>query len=252
MDIEINLTKYKFIKIEKNNVKKDISDDIFSCYINDDTKVAKVYFKSNIKKCFPHNPTLYEIHERTLQERLINYFKEISKYMKSDDNGQYKTSFLQREYDKINDFNEKKISEDSIAFLYAQGKPDDLLNHSEVNNSYIYPFKTNYSQYKAIKNAFSHKISVIEGPPGTGKTQTILNLVANIVIQGQTVAIVSNNNSAFENVYKKLSDEKYNFFVPNLVIKKHSYNKIIVKITYILIWTIKINSNLLIINKHLG
>lgn len=50
-----------------------------------------------------------------------------------------------------------------------------------------------------------NQISVIQGPPGTGKTQTILNIIANILMQDKTVQIVSNNNSATENVYDKLS-----------------------------------------------
>lgn len=55
-----------------------------------------------------------------------------------------------------------------------------------------------------------NSLSVIQGPPGTGKTQTILNIIANILISGKTVQIVSNNNSATENVLEKLSDPKYN------------------------------------------
>lgn len=74
----------------------------------------------------------------------------------------------------------------------------------------IFPFGCNNSQYKAVKNAMENQISVIQGPPGTGKTQTILNIIANIIMQGKTVQIVSNNNSATENVYDKLSSEKYN------------------------------------------
>ncbi|MBD9609158.1 MULTISPECIES: AAA domain-containing protein [Pseudomonas] len=71
----------------------------------------------------------------------------------------------------------------------------------------IYPFGLNESQLQAVERAFSAQISVIEGPPGTGKTQTILNILANILLRGQTVAVLSNNNAAVENVYEKL--EKY-------------------------------------------
>ncbi len=71
----------------------------------------------------------------------------------------------------------------------------------------IYPFGLNQSQLQAVERAFSAQVSVIEGPPGTGKTQTILNILANILLRGQTVAVLSNNNAAVENVYDKL--EKY-------------------------------------------
>lgn len=74
----------------------------------------------------------------------------------------------------------------------------------------IFPFGCNNSQYNAVKNAMENQISVIQGPPGTGKTQTILNIIANILMQEKTVQIVSNNNSATENVYEKLSSSKYN------------------------------------------
>ncbi len=63
----------------------------------------------------------------------------------------------------------------------------------------------NESQLKAVENAFSSQISIIEGPPGTGKTQTILNIIANILINKKSVAIVSNNNPAVENVYEKMA-----------------------------------------------
>ena len=72
---------------------------------------------------------------------------------------------------------------------------------------FIYPFGLNESQLQAVERAFSAQVSVIEGPPGTGKTQTILNILANILLRGQTVAVLSNNNAAVENVYEKL--EKY-------------------------------------------
>ncbi|MFJ5235931.1 AAA domain-containing protein [Pseudomonas neuropathica] len=77
----------------------------------------------------------------------------------------------------------------------------------EPGQGLIYPFGLNESQLQAVERAFSAQVSVIEGPPGTGKTQTILNVLANILLRGQTVAVLSNNNAAVENVYEKL--EKY-------------------------------------------
>lgn len=80
----------------------------------------------------------------------------------------------------------------------------------------IYPFGINESQLTAVEQAFSSQISIIEGPPGTGKTQTILNIVANILLQNKTVAILSHNNAAVENVYEKLAKVQLNYLVAKL------------------------------------
>ncbi|MFS7251329.1 AAA domain-containing protein [Rahnella rivi] len=85
-----------------------------------------------------------------------------------------------------------------------------------VPDSFIYPFGLNESQMQAVEKAFSSQISVIEGPPGTGKTQTILNILANILLQNGRVAIVSNNNTAVENVYEKLAKVGLDYVVAKL------------------------------------
>ncbi len=80
----------------------------------------------------------------------------------------------------------------------------------------IFPFGINETQMEAVSNAFKSQISIIEGPPGTGKTQTILNILANIIINGETCAIVSNNNSAVKNVYEKLEKVNLDFLIAKL------------------------------------
>ncbi|AVR99271.1 helicase [Pseudoduganella armeniaca] len=80
----------------------------------------------------------------------------------------------------------------------------------------IFPFGLNESQLLAVEQAFLAQISVIEGPPGTGKTQTILNILANIMLRGQTVAVLSNNNAAVENVYEKLEKSGLGHMVARL------------------------------------
>ncbi len=86
----------------------------------------------------------------------------------------------------------------------------------ETAESLIFPFGINKSQLEAVARVFSSQVSVIEGPPGTGKTQTILNIIANILLRNETVAILSNNNTAVENVYEKLGKEGLGFLVAKL------------------------------------
>ncbi|PKU22926.1 AAA domain-containing protein [Telmatospirillum siberiense] len=86
----------------------------------------------------------------------------------------------------------------------------------ERAENFIYPFGINESQLRAVEQAFTSQISLIEGPPGTGKTQTILNIIANIVLRGKNVAILSNNNAAVENVYEKLGKAGLDYLVAKL------------------------------------
>ena len=108
---------------------------------------------------------------------------------------------------------EKYIGEFSAAAKYlSAGKHNKITDNSII----IFPFGSNASQTKAVINVLTNQISVIEGPPGTGKTQTILNIVANLIVRGKAVEIVSNNNSATENVYEKLCKYGYGFLVAPL------------------------------------
>lgn len=86
----------------------------------------------------------------------------------------------------------------------------------DIPERFIFPFGLNESQLQAVERSFSSQISVIEGPPGTGKTQTILNIVANILIQNKTVAILSNNNTAVSNIYEKMDKQGLGYLIARL------------------------------------
>ncbi|MFV0429666.1 MAG: AAA domain-containing protein [Arachnia sp.] len=81
----------------------------------------------------------------------------------------------------------------------------------------IFPIPANRNQQTAVANALSSPVSMIEGPPGTGKTQAIVNIIASVLAEGrESVAMVAATNTAVENVAEKL-DELGIGFVPAML-----------------------------------
>lgn len=106
------------------------------------------------------------------------------------------------------------VNPDSVLAAYLVGKAPVRRPAPE---SLVLPFSGNLSQREAIRTSLSSTLSVIEGPPGTGKTETILNLVAHIVSADLgTVGVVSFSNPAVDNVEEKLRDEGFGHLIAQL------------------------------------
>lgn len=110
-------------------------------------------------------------------------------------------NILQRQYRQVD------VNRDNVPLAQYLGNKDRLKRYS-LPTHVIYPFGCNASQKKAVENALTSQMSIIQGPPGTGKTQTILNIISNLLIHGKTILVVSNNNSAVANVAEKLASDK--------------------------------------------
>lgn len=68
------------------------------------------------------------------------------------------------------------------------------------------------SQHSALIDAVDGKNLVIEGPPGTGKSQTITNLIAHAISNGKTVLFAAEKLAALEVVRKRLDDAGLGIF----------------------------------------
>ena len=80
------------------------------------------------------------------------------------------------------------------------------------------------SQMQAILAARAGASFVMEGPPGTGKSQTIANIIADALLHGKKVLFVSSKNAALQVVYKRLEEAGLAPF--SLAIHSHKANKL--------------------------
>ncbi len=141
---------------------------------------------------------------------IMQFWNDVAKYTSVRDEQQDRGTFLKQQFDKLT-----FVSPSSVLGCYLNGEPVRV--NPRTGSDTIFPFKFNLSQKEALDNALRSQISIIEGPPGTGKTQTILNILANLaVMQNKRVAVVSGNNAAVQNVQDKLEAEGYRFLVAAL------------------------------------
>ncbi|MBO5071303.1 MAG: DUF4011 domain-containing protein, partial [Roseburia sp.] len=68
------------------------------------------------------------------------------------------------------------------------------------------PVSADSSQMVAIAAAAGGQSFVLHGPPGTGKSQTITNMIANALYQGKSVLFVAEKMAALNVVQKRLAD----------------------------------------------
>lgn len=66
------------------------------------------------------------------------------------------------------------------------------------------PIACDESQMLAVKSALEGRSFVLEGPPGTGKSQTIANLISAAMAEGKKVLFVAEKQTALNAVSKKL------------------------------------------------
>ena len=91
-------------------------------------------------------------------------------------------------------------------------EPDESLSEEDHLDQHRPVGKTNEvfdadgSQTLAILQALKGHSMVIEGPPGTGKSQTIANLIAEFVGEGKRVLFVSEKSAALNVVYDRLKN----------------------------------------------
>lgn len=89
---------------------------------------------------------------------------------------------------------------------YTQAKPVDSQQKSLKDFYPVTPLSLSDAQLNVIKNVENAKLVSVFGPPGTGKSQTIVNLAAHLIANGKTVLVASRMDKAVDVVAERLNE----------------------------------------------
>jgi Protein of unknown function (DUF4011)/REase_MTES_1575/AAA domain/Protein of unknown function (DUF3320) len=94
---------------------------------------------------------------------------------------------------------------------HAYEKGDPFISPRDIDHvvepaQVFMPMSADSSQTAAVVAAARGKDFVLFGPPGTGKSQTITNMIATCLAHGKTVLFVSQKTAALEVVQRRLAD----------------------------------------------
>lgn len=150
-----------------------------------------------IEPCDPDNivmvPPLSEIEGEGIYNRVALIVGERSPY----------TQGLESELKLLARLQESQYSDTALGQWISGDIPAVSENSA---NALIEVLPLNSEQRQAIQQALSHNLTIITGPPGTGKSQVVTDLLINAAWQGKRVLFASKNNKAVDVVEVRLNN----------------------------------------------
>ena len=124
--------------------------------------------------------------------------------------------FLSEDLNKLAKLEQAKIAGTALSGWSDEDKESDtdLPGEGEL----YFPFTYDRWQLNTLK-LLNRRIAIIEGPPGTGKSQTISNLLCHLAAKGKRVLFVSQKAQALKVVKDKLKETNIQFlfgYIPNM------------------------------------
>ncbi|MCR5308569.1 MAG: hypothetical protein K6E21_00460 [Bacilli bacterium] len=132
---------------------------------------------------------------------------------------------------------EKKLSFPLKSFF---GRARPWVDNSQDPNIVVFNRnKVNIDQLRVIYNSMVNHVTFVKGPPGTGKTETIFNVLLSAYANNKNVLVCSNNNHPVNDIFEKMVNsfsrknaetgeiEKVNFPIIRIGNNEENFNTLI-------------------------
>ena len=90
--------------------------------------------------------------------------------------------------------------------LYENHKENAKSLNAEEDFSVFFPLPYNNEQKQIYENYLKNRLTVVTGPPGTGKSHTIVNILCSLLAQGKRVLVTAQTDKALESLLDKIPE----------------------------------------------
>ena len=105
----------------------------------------------------------------------------------------------------------QQLTEISLENFFAD-RNTIVLPNDPYKEDLMTPYSMDASQEFAVREVLSGKSIVIQGPPGSGKSETICNMICTAIAAGKKILVMSHKRAALEVVAKRLGQKSLNDF----------------------------------------
>jgi hypothetical protein len=198
-----------------------VTDELLEKTFEDFSK-DPLEFRTQLYEWLKETPLRINFNQQLFEDKLIPFEKiRSAELVQIEKNGELKLfpeavlgifpqagSYLVPDYNRLLE----KAAEKPFPMLLLK---DDLwgndveaetvrLRPSLKEESMLTPFTVDESQEEIIRSVKSGQSVVVQGPPGSGKSQLICNLMADFASQGKRVLLVCQKRAALDVVYQRL------------------------------------------------
>jgi len=140
---------------------------------------------------------LAELTEAGIYNKAIVVFSEKSPF----------TSGLESELNELSKCSEESLEGTALGIFLKGNKHLNEPSEQEINKPLLEVLPMNTEQREAVSSSLKQDLTIITGPPGTGKSQVVTNLLINAAWQeNKKILFASKNNSAVDVVEIRINN----------------------------------------------
>ncbi|MBT33297.1 MAG: DNA helicase I [Thalassobius sp.] len=190
-------------------------------------------FRTELYKLLKESPLELHFNQSTFEDTLQD-FRQFTKsdFLESTETGKLKMtqeavlgifpqagSYLMPDYDFL--LSNERVKDLESFFASELSAEEDNNNSIQLTHisknaqeeELFTPYTIDASQEEAIKSVKGGSSLVIQGPPGSGKSQLICNLIVDHIARGKNVLLVCQKKAALDVVYQRLGEKSFDDFV---------------------------------------